>query len=381
MNFFSSYLSKAAVNRVSKFLIITMLLNLMMVTGTVTSFAETDDFFGIYDITLSVANQSGEYAEIPVDYSGEIDPDSKVKLEYLWRIGNDATVVADSEVSTDIPDIFDFDTSMGPIDLIADVDGDSVLIGNWRVDVVEGSPSKFIIEFEDNLDAVHGIEGGVSFSQISINESKITTVPQIIIFTINGESPKTYTLLYENNKGDTVTKEGTQNETNSKLIDWTIDVNTNLETDIFEISDELLGDQKYSDGTIAIEYLTVNYDGNLIPGSSLTEGTDYSFELEAGADDKKFDITFTENENKAYRITYQSEITKEGLLEPKETFDNTVTVNDTPVTATATCAFNPILVKTGVANAAVNPDKITWTLIVNPSKYSLTNVVITKYSD
>ncbi|NLY87811.1 MAG: hypothetical protein GX083_04630, partial [Clostridiales bacterium] len=156
---------------------------------------------------------------------------------------------------------------------------------------------------------------------------------------------------------------------NPSYIEWTVDVNTKLESlTNGSVEDVIPAGLVLDESSIQIYELTVGSEGKLTQGIQVTK----SLSTDGGV----LKVDFGETD-KAYRIIYKTKI--EGDIEESYTnkailYDNGTKKAEDEITVDG-LSKGSLIEKVGEVNSG-NPDQITWTIYVNKAEENLNNVQI-----
>ena len=222
---------------------------------------------------------------------------------------------------------------------------------------VEGR--NILITFNDELNGNAPIEGAngepYAYFEVKASFSSSNTDWEKDIILPGGYK---VSLNFQPKGGEKITKEGTPDNggKNSKFIDWTVIVNTNLgASGTQDFVDELEGEHIFVTNSIIVREIPITPNGPGTP-SELASVTPV-FE-----GNKKMTITLPEKPYTAYEITYRTEVGDPGNVRSAN-FENKATYNGKPVSKNPQVTFGDPLAKThtGPGNDLIT----TWTIRYN----------------
>lgn len=200
----------------------------------------------------------------------------------------------------------------------------------------EGFDKGFNIEFKNTITEHHTITYKTSFDPTYFTPDKVKTHTyenQAEIKwneypnppdTLKYQNKTAVTEPYMKNNGH---KEGKYDAVN-KVITWTIDVNFNRHViDQAVVRDFYTKGQDFVEGSLKVHPLTIAADGKVSVPEGTPEFKAYEFNDAVEHDGKKgFELTFNDQINSAYRITYQTSLKGYPVL--KEGYSNQATLHD-----------------------------------------------------
>ncbi|MBA3925492.1 SpaA isopeptide-forming pilin-related protein [Listeria rustica] len=200
-------------------------------------------------------------------------------------------------------------------------------------------------------------------------------VPFVNTATLQGDGvdiPATATVTA--NYGKLLNKTVGHYDSANQVVDWTVQYNYG-ELDIPE-SDAVIHDTFGSDqmvlvpGSVQINEVTFDADGNQIQGDPYVEGTDYTIVPTADG----FDIVFLHDVDTALNITYET--TFEGTVDSNTSISNTVTT-DTGGESTGTGSVTQQNIVKTLSNVNYDTKRATWNIDVNKNHYEMINWSLT----
>ncbi|SIT73877.1 LPXTG-motif cell wall anchor domain-containing protein [Edaphobacillus lindanitolerans] len=176
---------------------------------------------------------------------------------------------------------------------------------------------------------------------------------------------KTITLNFQPVGGTFIEKSGTPDNggKNSKEIDWTVNVNTNLgeSSETLSFTDTLTADHEIIPDSVHVQELIVRPDGSISDGPAVNVRPTFT------QDGMSFNLP--NSPKKAYKINYKTVITDAGDEESKN-FGNTANVNGKPATKSVSVNFGKPLAKSGAIQGDLSTE---WTI-----HYNFNNRLISK---
>lgn len=305
--------------------------------------------------------------ELPADdLNTRINPNNNVAINFDWEIDNNKDLDGTEILEYILPDIFE----LGSFDLNGPLENPDGSYGNWNLDVSE---RKLTVTFSDLPTTQSNVTGTVTLNGEFNLDEKIKSVPYELTLPISGVISKTYKIHLNVPDGTTISKTGEQNDTDANQIDWSVDINTNLNSvdnpEMIDNYDSLL---LYKNDSLKIYNLDVKSDGTLIEGV-LVNPTEYVINHDSVND--LLNVRFNDSINSAYRIKYSTTVDSAQIDTSKTSFNytNNVTFNGDSDTDTVTITRAPLLVKEGQLSSLYNAESINWDIKINQSLYNLIN--------
>nr|WP_198044719.1 collagen binding domain-containing protein [Lysinibacillus timonensis] len=235
---------------------------------------------------------------------------SEVIVNYTWELENGHRYKSGDIFEFQLPEEFE---------LYNDIDGELTTsfgsVGTYKVTKDGNAVFTFNEEIEKNSNISGTLKVWSIFSETTITGS----TKQLIKFpTKTGilEIP----VVFQVDSGKPIGKSGVPDNTyNASTIEWTIDVNTKLDTiSNASVKDTIEEGQILVKDSIHVYALDVNLDGTATQGA-LASPDSITINV---VDEKDIEVGFGEDINSAYRIVYQTNITNED----QQTFSNTATL-------------------------------------------------------
>ncbi|MBU9711361.1 Cna B-type domain-containing protein [Evansella tamaricis] len=273
--------------------------------------------------------------------------DFNLKLNYRFELPNNHTYRDGSIYTIEVPKHFTIPVVIDPEPLVR---GDGQVFGSF---ITEGN--KILITFNENVQYESNIIGYISLSSsFDKNYDGPALGEPISIPLSNGETTEFPVRFVPD--GSAIEKNGVPNKVyNTDTIEWTIDINKNLQVLEDVVLDDVLteGDHQYIEGSMRFYQLVMNANGTVVDVIELTEYENTTFPIE-------FDKI-----EQAYRIVYETEI----LDNVGERYRNVATLNGTNMSqveasASVSVSRGKPLEKGAVAYNNVT-QTITWTIKYN----------------
>ncbi|AFS77374.1 putative collagen adhesion protein [Gottschalkia acidurici 9a] len=177
-----------------------------------------------------------------------------------------------------------------------------------------------------------------------------------------GSSSPTVTI----NRGSVIEKNGeTDRSFNADKITWTVYVNKSESKINSGVLTDIYGEGlKLNESTVKVYELTLDNNGNENSANQITTG----FTKNHYENEKKLEIEFGGEINKAYKIIYETEI----IDKEKTSFKNNAEFEGGKVSKTINISIGEKLKKSGTANISYNDAKyINWTIDMNGRELSI----------
>ncbi|WMJ22981.1 collagen binding domain-containing protein [Paludicola sp. MB14-C6] len=318
---------------------------------------------------FSIAQAQISLNDVPIDeITQPIKQDANVKLEYTWNIENNYDPQPGEKISVALPDALDYGTETVTGDLI---DQNNEIYGKWNM---IPSTKKLELELGTLPQERSNVHGTV---QLNLNfkvNTMLVDVPYELNIPLSGGKVQTYVIHFEVPSNTAVKKSGVQSSIDANLINWTVDVNQNLQKVAVPIvKDQIEPLLVYQANSLKVYELAVKSDGSVVATSNPVDQSNYAVTYDTTT--KLLTVTFQSPISRAYRLTYDTKIDPDKIDKSKTTFvyTNQVSFNGASDTATVNITRAPLIVKDGKLDQAFNANKITWSINVNKSLYSLTD--------
>ncbi|MGM7636659.1 SpaA isopeptide-forming pilin-related protein [Bacillus sp. Hm123] len=253
------------------------------------------------NIIIDVNLTSKEGIEIHAENNPDNRPilGTEVGVHYQWRLPDGHKYGAGSTFEFQLPDAFElFNEVEGKL---AVANGGSV--GTFKVT----QDGKVMMTFNEKITDRSDIYGELEIWSIFSERLHGDTNQTIEFPTESGKV--TIPVHFQPKPGETIEKSGIPNTAyNASSIDWTIDINKQLETITNAVvKDPIQDGQELQPGSIQVFELRVNLDGSTTVGNQV--GSE-KYKIVQTADGKDFELQFQdETINKAYQIKYTTNIT------------------------------------------------------------------------
>lgn len=248
--------------------------------------------------------QGGEVIIVEDPYS-----QSEFVLDYEFALPDDHTYGDGSTFTINVPDMFNI--SHVPESEQQDLArGDGTVFGSFYT---EGND--IIITFNENIEMESNIEGNISLVSNLDDNYDGPASGDTIIFPIAGEDNLEFPIKFIPN-ANVIEKQGMGNRGyNTETIEWTVDLNKNLQTIENAVLDDVLseGDHSYIDGSLTIYQLDMNANGEVDGATELSDHEFGSaFPLEFGTIDSAYRVVYETEINDVTGEAYKNDVTLSG---------------------------------------------------------------------
>ncbi|OZI12636.1 hypothetical protein CEW92_05640 [Bacillaceae bacterium SAS-127] len=254
-----------------------------------------------------------------IEIHAENNPDNRpilgteVGVHYKWRLPDGHGYGAGSTFEFQLPNAFE---------LFNEIDGDLAVANGGSVGTFKVTQDgKVTMTFNEKITDRSDIYGELEIWSIFSERLKGSTNQTIEFPTESGKV--TIPVHFQPKPGKTIGKSGIPNTAyNASSIDWTIDINKQLEKITNAVvKDPIQDGQELQLGSIQVFELGINLDGSTTVGNQV--GSE-KYKIVKTADDKDFELQFQdETINKAYQIKYATNITDHD----KTKYSNTATLS------------------------------------------------------
>lgn len=317
------------------------------------------------EVTFLIDGQ--EINDLNVDPIGQ---DTELTLKFSYEVDNDRNMVAGEMIEIDVPEGVELigGNITGPLSLGQEVDG-YTSSGTYELQVNE---RKLVLTFNDIVETdLIDIKGNVEvYSRFDL-ENLGTDNPVEIRFIFKDIIDKTFQFKFSPTQSfNTIDKRGQANKAvNADEIEWTIEVNKNLEnlSDVI-VNDMIASGHTFIEDSLIVYTIDVALDGS-IDNPLLVAPEDYNLVIDP-EDSQAFSVELGDITS-AYRIVYN---TKLDVIQ--ENYSNVAAVGNTSSEASVTPTRGALLEKNGQTDRPFNPLALNWEVLINQGELGLEDVIL-----
>ncbi|WP_416147559.1 Cna B-type domain-containing protein [Salipaludibacillus sp. HK11] len=261
----------------------------------------------ITGVTLTkdgVELQNGEEIIIESPYN-----QSELVLKYEFALPNNHIYGDGSTFTIQVPDIFKIphvpETEQQDL-----ARGDGTIFGSFYT---EGND--IIITFNENIQMESNITGNIKLESNFDENYDGPAIGDTIIIPISGEDNLEFPIIFIPDAA-AIEKRGIGNRGyNTETIEWTVDLNKNLQTIENAVLEDVLteGDHSFIDGSLRVYQLNMNANGEVDGATELMDHEFGSvFPLELGTIDSAYRVVYKTEVNDMIGQTYKNNVTLSG---------------------------------------------------------------------